>query len=145
MAELLVEDDNLNPTFAVYSVWRACLLGLVLGLVFYGLMAAIDQSALSVNITGDVAAVLTATIGVIVMVRLRMAQPLIISLASCLALWGLSGWIDGLSTLEAIIWSVVFYGLCYTLFSWVSRYSQIVPVLLFIILIITAVRIIISL
>lgn len=145
MAKVIIEDNETNPVFEPYSVWRICLVGAALGAIFWGLTAIISQVIESVGVAGDVAAILTATLGVVVMLRLRMAQPLIIALATCLALWGLAGLTSGLAVFEVIALSVLLYCLCYVLFSWIARYSQVVPVLSVIALVIIATRIVVSL
>lgn len=145
MAKVIIEGDETNPVFEPYSIWRICLVGAALGAIFWFLTAIIIQVIESVSVAGDVAAILTATLGVVVMLRLRMAQPLIIALATCLSLWGLAGWTSGLAVFEVIAFSVLLYCLCYVLFSWIARYSQVVPVLSVIALVIIATRIVISL
>lgn len=145
MAEIIVENDELNPTFVPYSVWRVCLIGVTLGFLYWGLTSVINLATNSISIAGDITTVIIATFAILLMVRLRMAQPLIIAVSSGLALWGLAGWTSGLPTYEVVIWSILLYGLSYTLFSWITKINQVVPVLSLVALSIIAVRIILSL
>lgn len=145
MAEIIVENDELNPTFVPYSVWRVCLVGLATGFLYWGLTSVINLAANSINVAGDISTVVTATFAILLMVRLRMVQPLIIAVASGLSLWGLASWTSGLPVYEVIIWSIVLHGLAYVLFSWITKINQVVPVLSLVALSIIAVRIILSL
>lgn len=133
-----VESRTINSS---YSLWKNTLIGVMCGLVFLGLAALISQNSNSFTIPGDVATILAATVGVIVMIFLRMTRPLLVASASAVSLWGLSQMTNGLSWFEVVIWTVLLYGLAYALFSWVSRYTRMVPVLIVIITIIVIVRI----
>jgi len=75
----------------------------------------------------------------------RMAQPLIIAVASGAALWGLSRWTGGLGWGEVMLWDIALYTLAYITFSWVARYLKVIPVIVTTILIIVIVQIIASL
>lgn len=75
------------------------------------------------------------------MVRLRLAQPLIIAVVSAATLWGLADWTDGLSASEIVIWSMLLYVLAYALYSWVARYTKPMPVLATILIIVVIARI----
>jgi len=77
-----------------------------------------------------------------VMVTMRMARPIIIVLACAATLWGLASVTSSFSLGEIIAWDVILYALAYTLFSWISRYSKVVPVLLSIVAIIVIARIV---
>jgi len=145
MAEVINNDDELNPTFAPYSIWRVSLIGAVSGFLYWGLTSIINLATNSINIAGDIATVVIATFAILLMVRMRMAQPLIIAVATGLALWGLAGLTSGLAIYEIIIWSILLYGLAYALFSWITKINQVVPVLLLIALSIVIVRIVLSL
>jgi hypothetical protein len=75
------------------------------------------------------------------MVTMRMPRPIIIVISSAATLWGMATWTIGLSLGEIIAWEVALYALAYVLFSWVSRYSRFVPVLMFMIAIVVITRI----
>ena len=76
------------------------------------------------------------------MLNLHMARPLLVATASTISLWGLAQLTSGLGWLEIILWSVLLYCLAYTLYSWISRYKQTLPVLIAIIIIVVSLRII---
>jgi len=145
MAEVIDNDDELNPTFAPYSIWRVTLIGAIFGLLYWGLTSIINLATNSIYIAGDIATVVISTFAILLMVRMRMAQPLIIAVASGLALWGLAGLTSGLAIYEVIIWSVLLYAVSYALFSWLTKINQVVPVLLLVALLIVIVRIVLSL
>jgi len=143
MAKVIDSDTGLKTVSASYSPVRVALTGIVLGIVYYFLTVLLNKYFIkSVTVSGDVATILVATLGIMVMLRLRMAQPLIIAIASGAALWGLSQWTGGLSWGEVIAWNVILYGLAYILFAWIARYSRALPVLIAIVIVIIIVRIV---
>jgi hypothetical protein len=89
--------------------------------------------------------ILVAVLSIVVMTRLRIGQSLIISVVTVTALWGLAQWTDGLAVIEIAIWSMLAYALAYLLFSWITRYKNIVPVLISILLVVLVVRIVVNL
>lgn len=119
-------------------------LGIFLGLAFYGLFFIINKYT-SVDIASNVATILIATIGVILMAANRLPRPLLITVSSAVLLWDLAGWLTGLSWLESILYSVLLYVLSYVMFSWFARYSRTVPVLVFTVIAVIIIRIIIIL
>lgn len=145
MAKIIENDIELQSTTLTYSLWRVIIVGLVLGLIYCGLIALLNSFINSISICGDVSTIVIATLGIIIMVRLNMAQPLIIAVATSTSLWGLANWTNGLGIFEVIIWSMFLYSLSYTLFSWIARFTKVVPVLLSIAIIITILRVIVTL
>ena len=59
-----------------------------------------------------------------VMIKLRMVQPLIVSVATASVLWGLAEWTNGLALWEVILWNVATYMTAYLLFCWIVRYDK---------------------
>ncbi|HZJ34519.1 MAG TPA: hypothetical protein VFD55_00710 [Candidatus Angelobacter sp.] len=141
MARVIKWDTESQTISTSYSFWRVALFGALLGVIYWGLTVLIGRFINSISISGNIASILVATLGIILMLRFRMAQPLIVAVATGVSLWGLSQWINGLGWIEIIAWSALLYGLAYTLFSWVARYARVVPVLIAIILIIIILRI----
>lgn len=157
MAKVIQEDTQSQQVATTYPVWKIALTGAGLGAIYWILTVLIGKYVIdpifcrsvtdaaactnSVGIAGDVATVLIAALGVMIMLRLRVVQPLIIAVASAAALWGLSRWTEGLVWAEIVAWSVLLYALAYALFSWISRYSRIIPVLIAVIVAIIIVRI----
>lgn len=133
-----IESRTINNS---YSLWKNALVGVVCGLVFWSLMTLVGHYNNSATIPGDVATVLSATVGIILMVILRMTRPLLVASASAVALWGLAQFTSGLVWFEVAVWAMLLYGLAYSLFSWVARYTRLVPTLIVIITIIVIVRI----
>ncbi len=128
-----------------YSIWRIALVGLALGVIYWGLTAFIFRYSNSIDIASNVATIVVATLGIIAMLYLRMAQPILVSIATAVSLWGLACLTNGLSWIEIIFWDALLYGLSYTLFLWISRYKKITPVLIMIIAIVIILRLTINL
>jgi hypothetical protein len=116
--------------------------GMILGLLFWGLNSVFGRFTTSPTMAGDIATILVASVGLIVMVTMRIGRPIIIALSSAVTLWGLASWTVGLSLAETIVWEVALYALAYVVFSWISRYSRVVPVLTTIIAIVVIARIV---
>jgi hypothetical protein len=156
MAKVIETDIESRAIGASYSLWQIALVGVALGALYWCLTALIEHYIIdpifcrsisnaltclnSTSISGDIATILVAAVGITVILRLYMARPLIIAVAVGASLWGLAMWTDGLVWGEAIGWSMLLYGLAYILFSWVARYARVIPALVVTILIIVAVR-----
>ena len=79
--------------------------------------------------SGSIAAVVAAIIGVATLVRMNIYRPLLIALGAVVSLWGLTKWLNGLSVLEAVGWTVLLYALAYGAYAWIARIRS-VPILL---------------
>ena len=145
MAKVIKSDIEPQSINAYYSLWRITLVGILMGIVYWALAAFIDNYSISVDTAGNIATILVATLSIIVMLRLRMAQSVIVAVASGGTLWGLAQLTRGLSAVEAAAWSVLLYGLAYGLFSWMARYVKPVPVLTAMIIVVITVRIVVNL
>lgn len=128
-----------------YSIWKIILVGFVLGIIYWGLTTFILRYSDSIDIASNVASIVVATLGIIAMLYLRMAQPILVSIASAVSLWGLAHLTNGLSWYEIILWDALLYALSYTLFLWINRYKKITPVLIMIVAIIIILRLTINL
>ena len=145
MAKIIESKVDSRTVSQSYSIWRTALLGMVLGVIFWILTAIISRYSNSIQITGDVATILVATIGIIVMVRQRASRPLLVTIAAAVSLWGLALWTEGLVWGETLAWSVLLYALAYILFSWIVRYARIIPVTIIALIIVVFVRIFVGL
>jgi hypothetical protein len=156
MAKIVETNIESRAIGTSYSLWQIALVGVALGLLFWCLTSLIERYIInpmfcrsitnalacldSTIISGNIATILVAAVGTTLILRLYLARPLIIAVAAGASLWGLAQWTNGLSWMEAIAWSMLLYGLAYTLFSWVARWLQVIPVIVTMILIILAVR-----
>lgn len=161
MAKVIENDTELQLISTSYPVLKIALVGVLSGLFFWLLTMLIERYVIdslfchsvsgvltcskSTNISGNIATILVAIWGIVTMVRLRIAQPLIIAAAVGAALWGLAQWTDGLPVGEIIVWSMFTYALAYIVFSWITRYARVLPTLAIMTIIIIAERIFINL
>jgi hypothetical protein len=161
MAKLILDDNQPLTVSRSYIWWKQAVIGAVVGLLYWLLTMAVQHFIIdplfchasadimncsnSIVISGNVAAVLASIIGLALLVRLRALRPVIIAFASLVLLWGLSGWTDGLGWAEVMIWSIVLYGLSYILFSWFSRYTRTIPVLITIVALLVVGRFVLAL
>lgn len=161
MAKVIVDDMHQTVVNSAYSWWRLALIGAVIGGLFWSLtwlvvhfiinplFCSADVNALacsnSVGLSGNIANVLVATIGIGILVKFRIMRPLVIVVAAAAVLWGLAGWTDGFTWGEIVFWNVLLYSLTYLLFSWISRYNRSLPVLIAVLFVVMAARIVLTL
>ena len=67
------------------------------------------------DIAGTFATILAGVVGLMGLVRIGVFRPLLIVIVLVLCLWGLSRWVGGMPWYTALAWSVILYGLLYTL------------------------------
>lgn len=156
MAQVIIV--NQQAVAESYAMWvRTIILGAVTGLLFWILTIIIGHyivdpivcgrffnAALctdSIPLSGNIATIFAASVGVIAMVRMGAARPIIVAVASAALLWNLSTWTDGLFWLEAVAWSVILYAAVYALFSWITRYATLWVTALVSVLIVLIIRI----
>jgi len=131
--------SNYFPTLNIIAV------GAILGLLFWFLNMIIGRFISSAPVASDIATILVATIGLAVMVVMRMPRPIVVILSVAVTLWGLALWTSGLTFLETLAWEVGLYAVTYALFSWLARYSKTVPLLIVATVIVATARIIVIL
>lgn len=140
MAKILSKDIQSSNVSSYFPLMQIIIVGMILGLLFWAFNVFIGRYVSSPEMSGNISTVIVATIGLAVMAAMRAARPIIIVIASAVTLWGLATWTSGLSLGEVIAWDVLLYSLAYVVFSWVSRYLKIVPVLIFAIIIVAIAR-----
>ncbi len=161
MATVIVDETHPQAVSPVYLWWRIALIGAAVGILYWTLSflvshyiidqlfchSSVDALACSnsVNLAGNIATILVATIGLAVLVGLRVLRPLVIAAATAIVLWGLAGWTDGFAWGEIAFWSALLYSLSYVLFSWISRYSRSIPVLIAVVAVVAIARIVLVL
>jgi len=156
MAQVIIEDQAvINRTWMTWG--RTIAIGAGLGLIFWLLTLLIGRYVVepltcrtivdatmctdATPLAGKIATILVAVIGVITMVRLRIARPIIITVAAAALLWNLASWTLGLFWLEAIVWSVFLYALCFALFAWITRHVTLWVTIVISLLIVLIIRI----
>jgi len=127
------------------SLRQSVILGVLLGLLFWVLSVSIKGWVGTENTAGDIAAILVATVGTLMMVKLSMIRPLVVAIATAVSLWGLVGWTSGLGWGEVIFWDAILYALAYVLFSWLVRNKQFTSIAFAIVIVVITIRIIASL
>ncbi|MCX6728512.1 MAG: hypothetical protein NTV39_01965 [Candidatus Saccharibacteria bacterium] len=144
MAKVVSSNIDSQPVSKSSPVWHIIAVGAILGLLYYVLTLYLSRFVGLASVAGDIATIIVATVGIIVMLNLGMARPLLVAVASAISLWGLSKLTDGLGWFEAMVWSVLIYSLAYFLFSWLTRYKKIIPVLIAVVAIVIIVRLTIT-
>ena len=156
MAQVIIEDQAvINRTWMTWG--RTIAIGAGLGLIFWLLTLLIGRYIVepltcrtivdatmctdATPLAGKIATILVAVIGVITMVRLRIARPIIITIATAALLWNLASWTLGLFWLESIVWSVFLYALCFALFAWITRHVTLWVTIVISLLIVLIIRI----
>ncbi len=156
MAKVIERDIQSQEISDFYPFWKVAIIGVASGLLFWVLIFLLENFVIAplfcnsvggatacankLMISGNIATILVALAGVVIMVKFRMLQPLIVAVTTAAALWGLAQWTGGLPIWEIIIWSALTYLLAYLLFSWVVRYDRVWPVVVIILIIVMAIR-----
>lgn len=130
-----------NETKIVIEPWwvkaRIVFIGLGLGL-FWWIMTSllhnyvveplacrdIANAATCVNsfgVSGNIATILTAVLGAIVLIRGFWPRPVIVAVAAAISLWDLGFFLTGTTWWVTLFWGLVIYGLAYTLFWCIAR------------------------
>jgi len=160
MAQVIIEDPvALQRTYLAWG--RTIALGAVLGLIFWLVTVLIGNYAVepftcrnlaaaqmctdAIPLAGKITTILVAALAVVAMVRMRIARPIIIAIATAAILWDLASWTQGLFWVEAILWSVLLYALCFALFAWISRYITLWVTIVISLLIVLIIRIALAL
>lgn len=157
MAKVVVAETT-TVIDRTWSIWlRTLAIGAGLGLVFWIMtillsnyvieplacreLTAAGNCSNAVVLGGNIATILTALVGIAVMVRLNVFRPIILAVATAALLWNLAGMTNGLFWAEALLWSIVLYAATYGLFAWISRYPTLWVSLVISILIVVIIRI----
>ena len=160
MAKVIVEDPI--PRSRTWNVWlRTIVLGAVAGLVYWFIALLIDNYIVeplacrqmvnaaicttSDSLSGNIAAIMTAALGVLAMVRAGIIRPILVAGATLALLWSLGAWTSGLLLIEVLGWSVLVYALSYALFSWIARYTVLAVGIIVSLVIVLTIRIAIML
>jgi hypothetical protein len=146
MAQVIQEETRPQAISQSYVWWKVCVTGAGIGVLWWLLTFLIDhfvvdpllcKSAIdantcsnSIELSGNIATILASVVGLGLLIRQRVLRPIVVALASAITLWGLAVWVDDLVYGEALLWGAFLYGLTYMLYSWVSRYTLSVPVML---------------
>lgn len=158
----VIQEETYPQSISMSFSWRQiALTGVGIGALFFiltflvghfiieplycGTSLNVASCSTSVGISGNIATILAGTVGLGIMVSLRVIRPIIVAIATAILLWGLSTWTVGLGWGEAVGWSALLYGLSYLLFAWICRYSQTVPVIIVVILVSVVARIVVTL
>jgi hypothetical protein len=158
----VIQDDTYPQSISMsFSWWQIALTGVAIGALYFILTALVGHFVIealycgasfnaancsnSISLSGNIATILVGTIGLGVMVSLRIVRPIIVAIAAGVSLWGLSVWTVGLGWGEIVVLSSILYGLSYVVFAWICRYNETIPVIIVSILIAVMARIVIGL
>jgi len=119
----------------------AGLIGLLIGLIVWGIGSIVDQYVLKILFCQSTeciettpyaiaaASIIGAGLGLFGLVKLRVLRPLLVAVAATAALWSLSLHVAELPIYGVILANVVLYGAMYVLFAWLARLRSIYIVL----------------
>lgn len=156
MAKVVITDQQVIANS--WTTWiQTIIIGAVTGLIFWLLTIIIARYVVdplvcgkmfdamlctdSTPLSGHIAAILAAVIGLVTMVRTAVARPIIMAVAAAALLWNLAIWTNGLFWLEAVAWSIILYTLVYALFAWIARYASLLATIILSLLIVLVIRI----
>ena len=91
------------------------------------------------------ATVIVAIVALVALVRLRVFRPLLVVIAATVSLWGMIGMLSSLAWYWVMLASILLYAVAYGLFVWVVRIRLFWAALIVILLLIIAVRYVMTL
>jgi len=65
--------------------------------------------------------IIVSFLGLLSMVRTNVFRPLLVVIATLIALWSVSAWLGPLEWWQAMLWHGLLFGLAYIVFAWVAR------------------------
>lgn len=140
MAEVVIETGD-RYTHKTHNWLRVGLIGAALGVlvvVLSGLVEryivdpllcrgdALESCMQSGVLAANIAAVVVAMIGCVVLIRLTVHRPLAVVIAGLVTLWGVAALIQGLRLAEMFAWMAVLYALAYLLFANIFRIRSLI-------------------
>lgn len=157
MAKVIVEKEQ-TVVVQTWQPWvRVIVIGLAIGFVAWVLTSLLARYVIepltcrdvanaamclnAVPVAGNVAAIIAGLLGTLVLVRMGIARPIVLAIASAALLWDVAAWTAGLHWFETILWTILLYALSYLLFAWIARYARLWVVLAVSILIVVIIRI----
>jgi hypothetical protein len=132
--------------------------GLIVGALYYGAMYLLNlyvfgnvlcraqasaDCAQAPTYSMIVASVLSALVGIGLLVRLRIYRPLLVVGASLISLWGIGTTLLSLHFLAAFVIAAVLFGLAYAVFTWFIRIRSFILALVTVVVLIVILRLII--
>lgn len=158
----VIQDETYPQAISMsFSWWQILVTGIGVGALYFILTFLIERFVIdvlycgssfdaancsnSIGIAGNIATILVGTIGLGIMVSLRVVRPIIVVIGTAVSLWGLSVWTVGLGWGEIVALSALLYGLSYVLIAWICRYNETIPVIIVAILIAVMARIVVGL
>ena len=84
-------------------------------------LSSAETCANSVAVGGNVALILVAVLGMLVLVRLLQPRPIVVAISTTIVLWGLAGLSEGLAWYWTLLWGIVLFAISYALFTLIVR------------------------
>lgn len=154
--------DETQPTFMLMTnrdLLSVIMLGGVIGMITWGLSWLLGNYVFEAILCGGdaiqcssatmyaeiTATILAAIAALFALVRLRVFRPMLVVIAATASLWGLIGAISSLPWYLVMIASIVLYALAYGLYVWIVRIRRFWVAAVVILLLIIAVRYIMTL
>ena len=94
------------------------------------------------TISWVIAIVIVSAVGLFALVRASVFRPLLVVLATIVALWGVFGWLGPMTWWMAILWHGALFALAYALFGWIARSDRFPVAFIAIIVIILLLRLV---
>jgi hypothetical protein len=157
MAQVLTDEQSV--LMRPWQIWlRIVLAGAAIGIIYWiiaGLLARyvieplacrdIAESAVNcvnaISLSGNVSSIVTALVAILILIRMNIAQPVILAVGTAALFWDFAAWTTGLFWLEAIAWAIVLYAASYGLFAWITRYAKFIPAVILSLVIVLVIRI----
>lgn len=160
-----MSDTNQNGASTVYipmgtkQIVLVAIWGIVAGLLVWGLTYVFEAYVLKTLLCGEtdaltcasasqygemIATVITAAISLFVLVKLQVFRPLLVVIAAVVSLWGLIGIIGDLPMYMVALSAAGLYLVSYLAYTWITRLRLFWLVAVLLILLIIAIRVILT-
>lgn len=159
MSETNQQGSTVYIPMAAAQLVRVGIFGILAGLLVWGLTFVFESYVLkaflcpntealtcaSASQYGEViATLLTAAISLFVLVKLQVFRPLLVVIAAVISLWGIMGIVADLPLYMVGISVAGLYMIAYLLFTWITRLRVFWVVALLLLLLIVAIRVILT-
>src|SRR5689334_18542041 len=139
----------------IQHLLRIALLGALIGAATWGAVQLLDMYAFgpmvckngmptpcttSLDYASIAGSILIAGLGLFGLVKLQAFRSLLTVLAATISLWGVEVLLHGLAWQVALIASILFFALAYSLYAWIARLRSFSMAVILIVVLIVAVR-----
>lgn len=108
-------------------------------------LSSAETCANSVSVGGNIALILVAVLGTLILVRLLQPRPIIVAISTTIILWNLAGISEGLAWYWTLLCGVLLFAISYALFALVVRVKSLTASIIIALIITIGTRLLLAL